>query len=59
MNDGLRYKLRMMGVPIEGPTHVYCDNEVVVRHVNVVLKEPYELDMNPRIRIWLIPVPKS
>ena len=23
---GLRYKLRMMGVPIEGPTHMYGDN---------------------------------
>ena len=22
----LRYKLRMMGVPIEGPTHMYGDN---------------------------------
>ena len=30
MNDGLRYKLRMMGVPIEGPTNVYCDNQSVV-----------------------------
>ena len=30
MNDDLRYKLRMMGVPIEGPTNVYCDNEAVV-----------------------------
>ena len=24
--QGLRYKLRMMGVPIEGPTHMYGDN---------------------------------
>ena len=30
MNDGLRYKLQMMGVPIWGPTKIYCDNEVVV-----------------------------
>ena len=30
MNDGLRYKLQMMGVPIEGPTNVYCDNEAVI-----------------------------
>ena len=29
-NDGLRFKLRMMGVPIEGPTNVYCDDEAVV-----------------------------
>jgi hypothetical protein len=27
---GLRYKLRMFGIPIEGPTNVYCDNQSVV-----------------------------
>ena len=32
MNDGLRYKLRMMGVPIKGPTNVCCDNEAVVNN---------------------------
>ena len=26
VSRGLRYKLRMMGVPIEGPTHMYGDN---------------------------------
>ena len=26
----LRYKLRMFGVPFEGPTHVLCDNKSVV-----------------------------
>jgi len=31
LNDGLRYKLRMMGVPIDGPTSVFCDNESVVK----------------------------
>ena len=30
INDGLRYKFRMMGVPVEGPTNVYCDNEGIV-----------------------------
>jgi hypothetical protein len=25
--EGLRYKLCMFGVPIEGPTNVYCDND--------------------------------
>ena len=29
-NDALRCKLRLMGVPILGPTDVYCDNEGVV-----------------------------
>jgi hypothetical protein len=29
MIKGLRYKLRMMGVQVEGPTNVFCDNESV------------------------------
>ena len=28
--DTLRFKLRMFGVPFEGPTDVYCDSEKVV-----------------------------
>ena len=24
--DGLRYKLRMMGIPISGPSYIYGDN---------------------------------
>jgi hypothetical protein len=31
MIEGLRYKLRMMGVPIDGATKVWCDNESVVK----------------------------
>jgi hypothetical protein len=27
----LRYKLRMFGVPIDGPTNVFCDNNGVVK----------------------------
>ena len=27
----LRYKLRMTGVPLDGPTNVFCDNESVVK----------------------------
>ncbi|KAI2501848.1 Reverse transcriptase (RNA-dependent DNA polymerase) [Fragilaria crotonensis] len=30
--EGLRYKLRMMGVPIEDPCNVFCDNEAVVKN---------------------------
>ena len=30
--ESLRYKLRMFGVPIEGPTNVFCDNESVVKN---------------------------
>jgi hypothetical protein len=29
MNDALRYKLRMMGIPINGPSNCFCDNESV------------------------------
>jgi hypothetical protein len=28
--EGLRYKIRMMGVPIDGPCRVFCDNNAVV-----------------------------
>jgi hypothetical protein len=27
LNDALRYKLRMFGVCIDGPTNSFCDNE--------------------------------
>ena len=27
---GIRYKLRMMGVPVDGPTYVYGDNMSVI-----------------------------
>jgi hypothetical protein len=32
---GLRYKLRMMGVPIEGPTHIRVDNMSVVNNTTL------------------------
>ena len=30
----LRYKLRMFGVPLDGPTDVICDNEGVVKNTS-------------------------
>ena len=30
--DGIRYKLRMFGVPIDGPSNVFCSNLYVVRN---------------------------
>jgi hypothetical protein len=30
--EGLRYKLRMMGVPIDGPANVYCDSKSVFKN---------------------------
>jgi RPA family protein len=32
MVEGLRYKLRMMGIPVDGPASVFCDNESVVKN---------------------------
>ncbi|KAI2490038.1 Reverse transcriptase (RNA-dependent DNA polymerase) [Fragilaria crotonensis] len=31
----MRYKLRMFGVPIDGPAQVYCDNQGVVKNTSV------------------------
>jgi hypothetical protein len=31
----LRYKLRMFGVPIEGPSNVFCDNNGVVKNTSI------------------------
>jgi hypothetical protein len=31
----LRYKLRMFGIPIEGPANVFCDNRGVVKNVSI------------------------
>jgi hypothetical protein len=32
MIEGLRYKLRMLGIPLTGATSVFCDNESVVKN---------------------------
>ena len=32
--EGLRYRLRMMGIPIEGVTNTFCDNGSVVTNVS-------------------------
>jgi hypothetical protein len=31
----LRYKLRMFGIPIDGPAHVFCDNQGVVKNTSI------------------------
>ena len=33
--EGLRYKLRMMGVEIDGATNIYCDNEAVTKNCSI------------------------
>jgi hypothetical protein len=30
--EAMRYKLRMMGIAIDGPANVYCDNEAVFKN---------------------------
>jgi hypothetical protein len=35
MNEALRYKLRMMGVKVNGPTNCFCDNQSVVTNAVV------------------------
>lgn len=32
---GLRYKIRMMGIPLDGPCHVRVDNQSVVSNTTV------------------------
>jgi hypothetical protein len=33
--EALRYKLRMFGVPVAGPTSVFCDNNAVVLNSSI------------------------
>jgi hypothetical protein len=33
--EALRYKLRMMGVPLDGPANIYCDNESVFKNATI------------------------
>ena len=35
MVESLRYKLRMFGIPIDGPANVYCDNEAVTKNTSI------------------------
>ena len=32
LTEGLRYKLRMMGVPLDGPAHIMADNQSVIKN---------------------------
>ena len=41
----LRYKLRMLGIPLDGPARIFCDNEAVYRSasdVTSVLKKKHQ-----------------
>ena len=35
MIEGLRNKLRMLGIPVEGPANIYCDNEAMTKNTQV------------------------
>lgn len=35
LNEGLRYKIHMMGVPLDGPTSGFCDNESVFKNASM------------------------
>ena len=35
MNDGLRNQIRMFGIPLNGPTNGFCNNESVVRNATI------------------------
>ena len=35
MLEALRYKLRMLGIPIDGPANVFCDNNSVVMNATI------------------------
>jgi hypothetical protein len=35
MLESLRYKLRMLGIPIKGPANVFCDNKSVVTNSTI------------------------
>ena len=51
--EGLRYKLRMFGIPIEGPTSIFCDNEAVTlnsTHPESTLKRKHTSIAYHRVR---------
>jgi hypothetical protein len=51
--EGLRYKLRMFGIPIDGPTNMYIDNDSVVcnsTHPESALKKKHNAIAYHRVR---------
>jgi hypothetical protein len=54
MIEALRYKLRMFGVPNEGPTNVFCDNEAVckntTRPVSTLTKKNHSIACHQTLR---------
>lgn len=53
MLEAIRYKLRMFGIPIEGPCNVFCDNQSVVTNSTVpssTLKKKHNSIAHHRVR---------
>ena len=53
MIEALRYKLRMFGIPIDGPANVFCDNKSVVTNASVptsTLKKKHNAIAYHRVR---------
>jgi hypothetical protein len=51
--EGLRYKLRMFGIPVDGPCNVYCDNNGAVvntTHPESTLKKKHNAISYHRVR---------
>ena len=46
--ETLRYKLRMFGIPIKGPSSVFCDNEAVFKNTSI----PDSTLKKKHTRIW-------
>ena len=49
----MRYKLRMMGVPIQGPGRIFCDNEAVYKNASMadsVLRKKHNSIAYHRVR---------
>jgi hypothetical protein len=53
LTESLHYKLRMFGVPVDGPTNVFCDNEDVYKNTSLpesTLKKKHHSIANHRCR---------
>jgi len=53
MLESLRYKLRMFGIPIDGPSNVFCDNKSMVTNSTVptsTLKKKHNAIAYHRVR---------
>ena len=51
--EGLRYKLRMFGIPLDGPANVFCDNQSVVLNTTLpssTLKKKHNAIAYHRVR---------